>query len=76
MKGSKDVKYVKKYKHFISHEERISIIYEHKVHGLSIRRISKNLNMNYSTIYNFVNQFIVAGHTNRLRNFKEKESLL
>lgn len=63
-------------KQFKSHEERIAIIYEHQVHGLSIRRISMNTKLNYSTVFNIIKTFVKEGHTNRLRNFKEKMSLL
>lgn len=70
------IKYYTRQKEFLSHETRIRMIYEHKVHGWSIRRISKTLNMNYSTAYNVVNSYLILGHTNRMRNFKEKDSLL
>ena len=52
------------------------MIYEYKIHGLSIRKISKDLDRNYSTIYNIVQAYIEHGHTNRMRNFKEKATLL
>jgi len=63
-------------KKFIPHGQRISIIYEHKIHGVSIRKISKNLERNYSTIFNIVQAYFQYGHTNRMRNFKEKATLL
>lgn len=63
-------------KKFITHEQRIDIIYEHKIHGISIRKISKNLERNYSTIFNIVQAYFMHGHTNRMRNYKEKATLL
>ena len=63
-------------KKFITHEQRIGIIYEHKIHGTSIMKISKNMERNYSTIFNIVQAYCDHGHTNRMRNFKEKVTLL
>lgn len=46
------------------------------MHHVSIRQISKQLDRNYSTIYNIVMAFIDGNHTNRMRNYKEKTKLL
>ena len=63
-------------KKFTSHSQRIEIIDQYKTFGISIRQISKDMNSNYSTIFNIVHYYIERGHTNRLCNYKEKTALL
>lgn len=57
---------------FQSHQERIAIIYEHHVHKISKGTISRNFNVNHSTVCKILKQFANNGQTNRLRNHKEK----
>ena len=52
------------------------MIYDHQIHGKSIWRISKDTNRSYSTVHNVITTYIKYGCINRLRNFKEKMSLL
>ena len=42
---------------FFTHEERIALIYKHQIHGVSIRRIAKDMKKNYSTVFNIINAF-------------------
>ena len=63
-------------KEFLPHELRIAIIYENKVHGTSIRQMSKTSGRSFSTLYNVIRVFNKHGYTNRMRNHKEKIHLL
>ena len=61
---------------FLSHQERIMIIYEHVVHAKSIKQISLEMHRSYSSIRCIIAAYKKNGNTNRLRNFKEKEKLV
>ena len=55
---------------FLSHEARISIIYEHVIHGKTIRQLSHELGRSYSSIRSVIHAYLAHGHTNRMRNYQ------
>ena len=59
-----------------NHQERIDIIYDHIVHGMSYHEIADNWKENYTTIYNVIISYSNTKRTNRLLYYKEKVSLL
>ena len=46
------------------------------MHGKTIFRIAKDMKRSYSTIHGIVNSFLKYGAINRLRNYKEKVSII
>ena len=54
---------------FLSHQERIDILYAFQVHKVSMQDIALSFNRSYSSIKAVVKAYLNYGHTNRLRNF-------
>lgn len=44
--------------------------------GKSIRSVAHEEGINYTTVYNIINAYLMHGRTNRLLNYKEKLYLL
>lgn len=60
----------------LSHAKRIDIIYLYKHHALTIKEISQELDLNYSTVRTIVSAFRKSGRTNKLMAFQAKQSFL
>ena len=61
---------------FLSHQARIDIIYDYQVHGKSIRQIANEMQRSFSSVRCIIHAYKAHGHTNRMRNFKQKVRLL
>lgn len=60
----------------LSHAKRIEILYLFKHHDSTIKHISEELKLNYSTIRTIVSAFRKSGRTNKLMAFQAKQSFL
>ena len=60
----------------ICHSQRIEILYPYRHHKLTIKEISDELRMNYSSVRTIINAYKKSGRTNKLMTHQAKLSLL
>ena len=68
--------YGQKTQRFLSHQDRIDILYAFIVQKVTIQQIALSMDRSYYSIKSIIAAYRKYGHTNRLRNFQQKGYLL